>query len=111
MASLRKAINDMCRSCIYDTTGYGSCAQQIEACTAFRCKLWPVRPTRNRKHPAWVPWTEKLLVSMADLLNLSRDQILTWCENPHEFPPGYEPSAQPEEAGTYIPEDDPDSPI
>ena len=111
MASLRKAIDDHCRDCLYDKTGYGSAAQQIEACTAFQCKLWPVRPVRNRKHPAWVPWTEKLLVSMVDLLKLTREQVLAWCENPREFPPGFEPSTEPEEAGAYIPEDDPDSPI
>ena len=45
MASRRKAIDDMCRSCIYDPIGgRGTWRQQVEACTARRCPLYPVRP-------------------------------------------------------------------
>jgi hypothetical protein len=46
--SLRRAINDMCRSCIYDPHGNGTFLQQIEACTAVACPLHRVRP-KSRK--------------------------------------------------------------
>lgn len=45
MASLRKAIDDKCRECIYDPiAGRGTWRQQVEACTARKCPLYPVRP-------------------------------------------------------------------
>lgn len=45
MASLRKAIDDFCRSCIYDSIGgQGTWRQQVEACTSRKCPLYPVRP-------------------------------------------------------------------
>jgi hypothetical protein len=47
--SLRKAINDMCASCIYDPIGgKGGKKQQIEACTAHACPLYPVRPKSSK---------------------------------------------------------------
>jgi hypothetical protein len=43
--SLRKAINDKCRECIYcPITGNGSWRQQVAACTSKKCALYPVRP-------------------------------------------------------------------
>lgn len=43
--SLRKCINDMCKICIYDPVGgRGTWRQQVEACTAKNCPLYPVRP-------------------------------------------------------------------
>ena len=43
--SLRKAINDKCRECIYDPIGGdGNWRQQVMACTAPKCPLYPVRP-------------------------------------------------------------------
>jgi len=43
--SLRAAINAMCRSCIYDERpGNGNWRQQVSACTAHHCPLFPVRP-------------------------------------------------------------------
>lgn len=43
--SLRKAINEKCKSCGYDPlAGQGAWRQQIEACTIKVCPLWPVRP-------------------------------------------------------------------
>jgi hypothetical protein len=43
--SLRKAINDKCRDCIYDPlSGLGTWRQQVEGCTSVRCPLYPVRP-------------------------------------------------------------------
>lgn len=45
MASMRKAINDKCRECIYDPiAGKGTWRQQVEACTSRKCPLYPVRP-------------------------------------------------------------------
>ena len=44
-ASLRGCINAMCKSCIYDPIGgNGTWRQQVEACTATHCPLYPVRP-------------------------------------------------------------------
>ena len=43
--SLRKAINDHCKWCIYDPkSGGGNWRQQVEACAITRCALWPHRP-------------------------------------------------------------------
>jgi len=45
MASLRKAINEKCKECIYDPVGgTGSHLAQIKACTSYSCPLYPVRP-------------------------------------------------------------------
>ena len=45
--SLRKAINDMCRTCIYDEYAPGRWIEQVSACTVTKCALYPVRPTTN----------------------------------------------------------------
>lgn len=45
MPSLRKAINDKCRECIYDPHAAGAWRQQVSACTSPDCPLYPVRPT------------------------------------------------------------------
>ena len=46
--SLRRAVNMMCRDCIYDPTpGNGSCLAQTDACTCRRCPLWNFRPRRK----------------------------------------------------------------
>jgi hypothetical protein len=43
--SLRAAINAMCKSCIFDPRGGGgNWRQQVGACTAKNCPLWPHRP-------------------------------------------------------------------
>jgi hypothetical protein len=43
--SLRRAINEKCRECIYDPlSGGGTWRQQVEACTSRNCPLYPVRP-------------------------------------------------------------------
>lgn len=48
--SLRKAIDEMCKSCIVDPTarGVGKWREQIEACTARECPLFKVRPKVRR---------------------------------------------------------------
>ena len=44
--SLRKAINDKCKECIYDpyAKGLGSWRQQVKDCTSPDCPLFRVRP-------------------------------------------------------------------
>ena len=44
MASLKKCIAEMCKSCIYDPKTQGSWRSQVEHCTCTVCPLWPVRP-------------------------------------------------------------------
>jgi hypothetical protein len=47
-ASLRKHINNYCRSCIYDTQARGTWLQQVTLCTVIGCELYAVRPTTNK---------------------------------------------------------------
>jgi hypothetical protein len=48
--SMRKAINDKCKSCIYDPLGgAGTWRQQVEACTIVECGLYPYRPKALKK--------------------------------------------------------------
>lgn len=44
--SLRQAINQKCRECIYDDSpgSGGTWRQQVEACTSQSCPLYAVRP-------------------------------------------------------------------
>jgi len=43
--SLRKAINEMCKWCIYDPkSGLGTWRQQVEGCTSPECPLFSKRP-------------------------------------------------------------------
>ncbi len=43
--SLRRAINDKCKECLFDPIGgNGTWKQQTAACTSKACPLWPVRP-------------------------------------------------------------------
>ena len=42
--SLRKAINDHCKGCVYDPANGGTWRQQVERCTVTLCPLYPVRP-------------------------------------------------------------------
>jgi hypothetical protein len=44
MPSLRKAINDHCRSCGYDSLDKGTWRYQVENCPVSSCKLYDVRP-------------------------------------------------------------------
>ena len=47
--SLRKAINDKCRECIYDPYEKGAWREQVEACASPACPLYPVRPMSLRR--------------------------------------------------------------
>ncbi len=42
--SMRKAIDDKCRSCIYDDCAPGTWRKQVELCTITECGLYPYRP-------------------------------------------------------------------
>ena len=45
MASLRQAVNDKCKECIYDPFADGQWREQVEGCTSGSCPLFSVRPT------------------------------------------------------------------
>ena len=45
---LVKAIEKMCKECIYDP-GNGSWREQVERCTSFKCPLYTHRPTTEEK--------------------------------------------------------------
>ena len=50
--SMRKAINEYCKSCTYDPEfkGGGTWREQTGACTVTKCPLWEFRPvSRPRK--------------------------------------------------------------
>ena len=42
--SLRKAINENCKSCIYDDKAAGTWRQQVTLCSVKSCALYDVRP-------------------------------------------------------------------
>ena len=43
--SLRNAINQKCKDCIYDPEVEGGWIQQVSLCDLSDCSLWPYRPT------------------------------------------------------------------
>lgn len=50
---MRAAINAKCKDCIYDPlSGQGNWRQQVTACTATDCSLWPLRPISKPKKGA-----------------------------------------------------------
>ena len=50
MKSMRKAINEKCKECIYDPMpGNGTWRQQVEACTSKSCPLYEFRPKSEGK--------------------------------------------------------------
>lgn len=44
MSGMRKAINDMCKECIYDKFQEGTWREQVEKCTSPKCPLYKHRP-------------------------------------------------------------------
>ena len=42
--SLRKAVNDKCKDCIYDDAAAGTWRQQVTLCSSPDCPLYEVRP-------------------------------------------------------------------
>jgi hypothetical protein len=52
--SLRKAINAMCKDCVYGfKPGMGTWRQQTEACDITKCPLHPVRPVSKSRKTPW----------------------------------------------------------
>lgn len=51
MSSLRKAINDKCKSCVYDNLAAGTWRQQVTLCPVTDCALWPHRAQTKAKIP------------------------------------------------------------
>ena len=49
--SLRGAINEKCKDCIYDPLAGGSWRKQVELCTCTDCPLYPVRPMTYGSKP------------------------------------------------------------
>ena len=48
--SMRKAINEMCKWCIYDDkSGLGTWRQQVGGCTSTECPLYLLRPLPDAK--------------------------------------------------------------
>ena len=49
--SLRKAINQHCKSCAYDDLAAGTWRQQVTLCGVKSCALYDVRPKSTRPIP------------------------------------------------------------
>ena len=58
--SLRSAINQTCRDCIYDeyAKGEGNWRQQVAKCTVSKCGLHEVRPVSKPRKNTALPSTE-----------------------------------------------------
>ena len=51
MKSLRKAIDQNCRSCVYDNLAAGTWRQQVTLCSVKSCALYEVRPKTSSDIP------------------------------------------------------------
>ena len=49
--SLRKAINQHCKSCAYDDLALGTWRQQVTLCGVKSCALYDIRPKSTRPIP------------------------------------------------------------
>ena len=49
--SLRKCINDNCKTCVYDPKAAGTWRQQVTLCMVMSCDLFPVRPVTKAPIP------------------------------------------------------------
>ena len=58
--SLRSAINQTCRDCIYDeyAKGEGNWRQQVAKCTVSKCGLYEVRPMSKPRKAEELPSEE-----------------------------------------------------
>lgn len=70
--SLRKAINDKCRDCIYNQSNLGNFRQQVSMCPQIECSLWVVRPV-SQKWGKSVPLHDK--VAMKQWQGYSAEQF------------------------------------
>lgn len=50
--SLRKSINEFCKSCIYDKHAEGAWREQVARCTSYKCALYAVRPVTYKGRKA-----------------------------------------------------------
>ena len=74
--SLRKAIDDKCRDCIYDPASRGTWRQQVTICPQTDCPLWPIRPLSVDAEAILGKPRDK---HTADALSyLSVDKLLDW---------------------------------
>ena len=67
--SLRNAINQKCKDCIYDPEVEGGWIQQISLCELTECSLWEYRP-----HPRTAPLSRKKSASQCHFEIISNDQ-------------------------------------
>ncbi len=59
--SIRKAVNEFCKMCIYDEkSGLGTWRQQVEGCTCTDCPLYDFRPRPASKKRQTGPIPEGL---------------------------------------------------
>ena len=49
--SLRKAVDQHCKDCIYDDHSKGNWRQQVTLCSVTNCALWPHRPKTRSTIP------------------------------------------------------------
>lgn len=49
--SLRNAIDENCRNCIYDDKAEGTWRQQVTLCSVTSCAIYPVRPVTKSQIP------------------------------------------------------------
>lgn len=49
--SLRTAIDDNCRTCIFDSAAAGTWRQQVTLCSVTSCSIYPVRPVTKSAIP------------------------------------------------------------
>ena len=69
--SLRKAINEMCKQCIYDPYSRGTWLQQVRECSTDICPLHPVRPGLEHEKK---PRTEAQIAASRKLAELAREK-------------------------------------
>ena len=82
-ASPQKAINAMCKACIYDSRhGNGYWTEQTEACTSRDCPLYELRPlsleTRDRlKEEKIAAMSPEQLVAYRNRQDSARERLAT----------------------------------
>ena len=67
--SLRNAINQKCKDCIYDPEVEGGWKQQVSLCELSDCPLWEYRP-----HPRTSAQSPKMTASQCHFEVISNEQ-------------------------------------
>ena len=83
----RQAVAAKCVDCFFDPLAGGTKYQQVAACSAFSCPLWPVRPLSGMSDTLYVTWPEKTTLNVMSTLGITRETAERWRENPLEKPP------------------------